>query len=100
MNWRKRYTHHRNLLSRGHTEIGLVYGTLQMAILIWLFLRDLMSFSRTWIFIIAPIVAIIAILIQYLIGLFMDRTHLIDDIQEWDAQRNPLFKKIEEQTKK
>lgn len=94
MDWRrikKRWVHHRNLLSRGHTEISLFYSTLQMSILIWLFLRDLMTFSRIWIFFIAPICFIAAIAIQYLTGYFMDRFKIIDDLQEWDTERNPVF---------
>jgi len=71
-----------------------------MAILIWLFLRDLVSFSRVWIFIVAPAVAIMAILIQYLIGYFMDKTKMIDEIQQWDLNRSPQIKSLLEATKK
>jgi len=91
---KKRWIHHRNLLARGHTEVSLFYSTIQMAILIWLFLRDLMSFSRFWIFVIAPACAILVILIQYLVGYMMDRYGMIHELQEWDFERNPMVMKI------
>lgn len=82
--------HHRNLLSRGHTEISLFYSTIQMSILVWLFLRDIMTVSRVWIAIIAPVCFLLAIGIQYLVGYLMDRWKLIDALQEWDFKRNPV----------
>lgn len=100
MDWRKikkQWVHHRNLLSRGHTEISLFYSTIQMSILIWLFLRDLMTFPRVWIFIIAPACGIAAIAIQYFTGYFMERYKIIDDLQEWDFERNPVITRLLEQ---
>lgn len=82
--------HHRNLLSRGHTEISLFYSTIQMGILLWLFLRDVMTISRFWTAIISSTCFLLAIGIQYLVGYLMDRWKLIDALQEWDFKRNPV----------
>ena len=71
-----------------------------MAILFWLLLRDVTTFSRFWIVGFFPIILIVSIAIQYLIGWFMDKYKVIEDIQEWDAERNPLMTKIVKQTEK
>jgi len=93
-NIRKRWAHHRNLLSRGHSEISLFYGVIQMALIFWLFLRDITTFSRVWMLVIIPVVVILATIIQYFIGWFMDRNGLIKDYQEWDTERNPIITAI------
>ena len=97
MDWkgvRKSYAHHRNLLSRGHTEIGLVYSSVQMGILVWLFLRDVTTFSRLWLFALLPGIVLLALAIQYGVGWLMDRHKVIDDLQKWDMSRNPQVMEI------
>lgn len=61
-----------------------------MSILVWLFLRDIMTVSRVWIAMIAPVCFLLAIGIQYLVGYLMDRWKLIDALQQWDFERNPV----------
>ena len=71
-----------------------------MALIFWLFLRDITTFSRVWMLVIIPVVVILATIIQYLIGWFMDKKGLIKDYQEWDSARNPYLVDILNGTKK
>jgi len=97
MTWpglRKAYAHHRNLLSRGHTEISLFYSIIQMSLIMWLALRDMMTIHREWVFIIIPGIVLVAATIQYFVGYFMDRYRIIEDLQEWDMSRMPQIKEL------
>jgi len=97
MDWkgvRKFYAHHRNLLSRGHTEISLFYGIIQMSLIVWLTLRDMITIHREWVFVIIPAIVLFAGTVQYLVGYFMDRYKVIDDLQKWDFERNPQVMQI------
>jgi hypothetical protein len=90
MNLKKQFVHHRNLLARGQTEISLFYGLINMCLLFWLFLRDVITVPRVWIVIIAPVCFLIALGMQYLVGYLMNRWKLIDELQKWDFERNPV----------
>uniref|UniRef100_A0A6M3K9W7 Uncharacterized protein n=1 Tax=viral metagenome TaxID=1070528 RepID=A0A6M3K9W7_9ZZZZ len=97
MDWkgvRKSYAHHRNLLSRGHTEISLFYGIIQMSLIVWLALRDMVTIHREWVFVVIPGIVIFAATVQYLVGYFMDRFRVIEDLQEWDMSRMPQIREL------
>jgi len=89
--WAQRWTHHRNLLSRGHSEVSLFYGVIQMALIVWLTIRDSVSIDRQWVIVIIPAIFVVGAGIQYLVGYVMDQTGIIRDYQAWDAERNPLI---------
>jgi len=94
LGFKKRLIHHRNRFARGQTELSLFQGVIQTALIFWLFLRDLMTFPREWVFFFFPICLCGVLIVQYLIGYFMDRFKMIDEIQDWDAARNPYLKDI------
>jgi len=91
---KKWFINHRNRLARGQTELSLFQGVIQTALILWLFLRDLMTIPRLWVFLFFPVCLLCVMTIQYFIGYFMDRCKMIDEIQEWDFDRNPQIKKI------
>ena len=91
---KKTWIHHRNRLARGQTEISLFYGVIQTALLLSLFLRDIMTFHRVWLLIFLPACFLGVTALMYLIGWYMDTHGLIDELQDWDAERNPMLKEI------
>lgn len=97
--WLRRWSHQRNLLSRGHTEVSLFYAVIQFSILVWLALRDILDIPASAYIIFFPLLIIVVFLAQYFIGYLMDRYKLIDKYQEWDAERNPYLVSIKKQTK-
>ena len=69
-----------------------------MSLIVWLTLRDMITIHREWVFVIIPAIVLFAGTVQYLVGYFMDRYKIIDDLQKWDLERSPLITKILKQT--
>ena len=99
-NFRKKFIHHRNLLSRGHTEASLVFSLFQYSMIFWLFLRDLVTIHRVWMLVIIPVSAILATAIQYAIGFFWDKARFVDEDNAWISERNPILMDILNKTGK
>lgn len=99
-NFKKLIVHHRCILARGQSECSLVWGALQMGILAWLMLRDAITISRTFVFIVAPIIVLLVLAVQYYIGWFYERHKVIDEITLWDSERNKILKDIQGEVKK
>jgi hypothetical protein len=93
-NWKKRWAHHRNILSRGQSEISLFYGVVSMSLLLWLSLRDAFTIPRAYGVFIVPAIIILAAVAQYLVGWVMVKIRFIEEIQRWDAEKNPMLKEI------
>ena len=91
---RKRFIHHRNLLSRGHTEASLVFSLFQYSMIFWLFIRDLITIHRVWMLLIIPLSAILATAIQYTIGYYWDKGKFVDEDNVWISERNPVLMEI------
>ena len=91
---KERWAHHRNILSRGQSEISLFYGVISMSLLLWLSLRDAFTIPREWSVFILPAIIVIAGIAQYIVGWIMVRTRFIEEIQKWDGEKNPLLTEI------
>ena len=91
MEGKKWIIHHRNRLARGQTELSLFQGVVQTGLILWLFLRDLMTIPRGWVFFFFPVCLCGVLIAQYVVGYLMDRYKMIDAIQNWDAERNPYL---------
>lgn len=93
-----RWAHHRNLLSRGQTEISIFYGVISMSLLLWLTLRDMFTIPREWVVFILPGIILSAGAAQYIVGYFIWKWDLIKEYQKWDSEQNPMLTDILENT--
>lgn len=71
-----------------------------MSLIIWLALRDSVSIRRYWVFVIIPVLILVAGGLQLLVGYLMDRWKMIHYYQRWDTERNPVISDILKEVKK
>jgi len=96
----KKYIHHRSLLVKGHSELSLAVSVFNYAMLMWLTLRDIITFPRIYVLLILPGTFVVVFIIQYIIGWIWERKKLVNEEQDWLAVRNPVLKEILREAKK
>ena len=103
MTWEKfinTYIHHRSLVVKGHAELSLAASVFQYVVLLWLFLRDMLDISRSYIFIVVPVASILVLGGQYVIGWVWDKKGFVKEEQDWITVRNPQIQAIIKAIKK
>jgi len=91
INLSDRYVHHRNLLSKGNTEIGLILTSFSQGLLVWLTLRDAFSIGRRWVILVLLMAVIVNIIVKWAFGWFYNRYHMFDREHAWNTRRNNVF---------
>ena len=100
MSFTKKYVHNRSLFTRGNQEVQYLMSFFQQAILIWLFVRDLLSIPTGWVVYFVPAYFVVKFCVEWSLGRYFDRTDVISEEQRWYTERNPIFKKMEAMLKR
>ena len=93
---KQRIAHHKNLIQKGASDLGLVISAFQQGLLLWLVLRDLFpkTLPKIWVI---PVVGLCVILItaaKWLWGWFYERSGLYSAELSWITERNPEMQKV------
>ena len=91
----EKYIHHRNLLTRGQIELGIILALLNTGMLLGIFLKSVLGIATSLTFLITISSVLIVGICEYLFGWFYERAQLFDIENTWLTDRTPVLKRIE-----
>ena len=90
----KSYVTWRCVLMKGHSEVSLVMSIVSPVLLVWLTLRDAVTIARIHALWIIPVLVIVAIIVQIIIGMIWDKKKLVEAEQSWLMKRTPEIQEL------
>lgn len=88
MTWKQRYVHHKGLLTKGYTEVGIAF-TVWNTCSILLLLLDKAGIKMSIAYI--PLLILLIALILYLAGRIYFRLGLFQEENRWYSIHNPAY---------
>ena len=90
-----RYIHHRNLISKGISEINFIRYIGQFSLIAGIAFKYMMERSTEESLWLTVIIAAILLVVCWIIGKVWDITSLYDEEANWNNKRNPFVKNVE-----
>ena len=90
----RKYIHWRCILVRGHSEVSLLWSVLSQTLIVWLAIRDSVSIHRIHALWILPLIMILALIVQFVIGWVWEKKKLVDAEQKWIMDRTEAIQEL------